>query len=86
MDNNRDLQQSIRDALISEANYCESIIEKIEQVKIFAVIQTIGKDKKYSIDMADVFINFPFDWKKEIQILLADAVAQYFQTINSETI
>ena len=84
MENINSLQLSDLQALKSEASFCEHTINKIEQVKIYAIIN--HNDKQYTIELVDFFANFPFDWKKEIQILMTDAVTQYSDTIKKHTI
>lgn len=73
------------ETLIDEAKFCQFIIDKIDHVKIFAVVNHSEGERKYTIELCEYFSNFPFDWKREIQILLADAVTQYFETINNNS-
>jgi hypothetical protein len=73
------------ETLTDEAKFCQFIIDKIDHVKIFAVVNHSDRERKYTIELCEHFSNFPFDWKKEIQILLADAVTQYFETIKTQT-
>lgn len=62
-------------SLITERNKAKDILDNISDVRIHGIINTNGKLQVFSL--IEQLPNFPFDFTKEIKILLADAIEQY---------
>ena len=61
----------------------KDMINRIAEVKVYAICKTDKRQQPDVIDLMDYFTNFPFDWGREIKVLLSDAADEYEETLKN---
>ena len=77
------MQGMSRAALITEMHLAKDMINRIADVRVYAICKTDKRQQPDVIDLIDYFTNFPFDWGREIKVLLSDAADQYEETLKN---
>jgi hypothetical protein len=77
------LQNMSRASLITEMHLAKDMVNRITEVRVYAICKTDKRQQPDVIDLIDYFTNFPFDWSREIKVLLSDASDQYEETLKN---
>jgi hypothetical protein len=77
------MQGMSRAALITEMHLAKDMIDKIVEVRVYAICKSGKRQQPDVVDLIEYFTNFPFDWGREVKVLLSDAADQYEETLKN---